>query len=512
MTGKWKWIGKLAATAVSVTMLTGLISACSGGGDQSAENRVLRIGVLYGEANNDSWVREQYTNTYEYTHPNIDIEFQFAVDYSASRFDNPNGENEKQPDTYEQLTKMLTGDNPVDVVIFDYNYLKRLTQDNLLKQLDPLITQDKFDISDYVPTVVDGIKAASGDNALYALTPTFNSSALYYNKTMFTEAGIDFPTDNMTWDQVFELARLLSKGEGGERQFGMTFNRWGSDGYYDMQTYSAPLGLKKWDDKLERMTVNEPGWQKVWETMTGLYKDHVVPTQEDMSLVYESMNKQNADGSYYSNPIGGDLFLLGRTAMTIGEYYYANEIKTTMDNASKIQDFKPFEWDVVTMPSHQEMPGVGNVYLSDLMGINVNAPNADDAWDFIKFTNSREWAELKSRNNYQLTARKEFIKPRDGLTFNINAFTSVKPIPPQSTDTEKQLREYPRLYEAEQPAYQLFQEVVQGTKTVEEALAQWETEGNKILTEIKNAPASPAEGELKPAADGGGTAEAVPVG
>lgn len=498
---------KAVMVLVSVMLLAGTLVACSGGSDPEADKKVLRIGVLYGGTDSESYTREQYTDTYEYTHPNLEIEFAFAVDYNATRFDNANSESATtQPDPYEELTKMLTGDNPVDVVIFGYDYLKRLTQDNLLKQLDPLLTQDKFDISDYVPTVIDGIKTASADGGIYALTPTFSSSALYYNKTMFTEAGVDLPTDGMTWDQALELARLVSKGEGDERQFGIAFNRWGSDGYYDMQTYSAPLGLKKWDDKLERMTVNEPGWHKVWETFAGLYQDHVLPTQEDLQSFYESMNKQNSDGSYYYNPIGSDLFLNNRVAMAVGEYYYTNEIKTTMDNASKIQDFKTFDWDVVTLPTHAEAPGIGNVYLSDLMAINANAQNSEDAWEFIKFTNSREWAELKSRSTNQLTARKEFIQPRGGLSFNINAFTSLKPIPPQSVDTNVQYQKNPRLYEAEQPAYNLLQEVAKDTKTVDEALLEWETEGNKILTEMKNNPTESDD------AAAGANAVAVPAG
>ncbi|QAY65449.1 ABC transporter substrate-binding protein [Paenibacillus protaetiae] len=495
---KGKQLGKWAAALVSVTLLAGVLSACSGGNDSSAEKRVLRIGVLYGSADNESYTRQQYTDTYEYTHKNIDIEIVSAIDYNDTRFETPDPNGVvKQPDPYEEMTKMLTGDNPVDVIIFGYDYLKRLTQDNMLKQLDPLIAQDKFDIADYVPTVIDGIKTA-GDNNIYALTPSFSSSALYYNKSMFTEAGVDFPTDGMTWDQVFDLARLVSKGDGEERQFGLTMNRWGSDAYSDLMTYSAPLGLKKWDDKLEKMTVNEPGWQAVWEKIAGIYKDHISPTQEDMQAFYNKLNQPNGDGSYYYNPIGNDLFLNGRVAMTIGEYNYTNEIKTTMDNASKIKDFKPFEWDVVTPPTHAEAPGVGNVYLSDLMGINANAQNADDAWDFIKFTNSKEWAELKSRSMTELSARQEFIKPRDGLNFNIKAFTTLKPIPPQSVDLNKQYMENPRLYEAEQPAYNLFQEVLQGTKTVPEALAAWETEGNKILTDIKNNPTGSGVGIAKP--------------
>src|SRR5690606_7027593 len=117
------------------------------------------------------------------------------------------------------------------------------------------ITQDKFDLSDYVPTVIEGIKAA-GDNSIYALTPTFTSSALYYNKKIFADRGVEPPTDKMSWNDVFAKARQLADGEGLDRTFGFSFNRWTSDGFSDVQNYSSALQLRTWDDKGDKMLVN----------------------------------------------------------------------------------------------------------------------------------------------------------------------------------------------------------------------------------------------------------------
>ncbi|WP_127531440.1 ABC transporter substrate-binding protein [Paenibacillus kobensis] len=480
------WLKRAAVTSVALTMVVPALAACSSGEkSNSNEKHVLRIGTLYGGKDQESYFRQQYTDMFEFSHPNIELEIVPAINQDDQRYQtyDPNEPQKEQPDPYLEYKKLLTGQNPVDVVIIDYNQLKRMIQDNLLQQLDPLIKQDKFDLTDYVPTVIDGIKQV-GDNSLFALSPTFGSSALFYNKKLFQEAGVTPPTDNMFWPDVIDLASRVAKGEGKDRKYGFMFNRWpGSNGVWDVQNYASALQLKMWDDKGEKMLVNNSSWEGAMNTVAKLYKDDITPDQDDINKVNESKN--NSNGGY--NPLDNDWFMSGRTAMVIAEYNYVNELNMANASADKIKDYKPIEWDVVTVPQFQEAAGIGgNMYLSQLMGINAQAQNADDAWEFIKFSNSRELAKLKSRSQYELTARKEFLKPADGSTnFNIAAFYSLKPIPPTSTDADALYRTKPGIWEAQNPGNDLFTEVVKGTKTAKEALAEWETKGNEILSKLE---------------------------
>ncbi|AJY76399.1 ABC transporter substrate-binding protein [Paenibacillus beijingensis] len=493
---------RTAAAGLALVMAGTLLSACSGSGNSTAERHVLRIGMVYGSDDSESYFRQQFTDTFEYTHPNIDLEIVSAVNYNDQMFNQPSdGTPAKQPDPYEKLKELLTGTNPVDVIVFDYNLLQRMTRDNLLKQLDPLIAQDKFDLSDYVPTVIDGIKDA-GDNNIYALTPTFSGSALFYNKKIFQDAGVTPPTDGMQWPEVFNLARQMTKGSGENKIFGFAFNRWSSDGYSDTQQYAAPLQLKMYDDKGETMLVDTPKWNNVWTTIAGLYKDKIVPGFEDVNKINESLQKAmgGTNGNYY-NPFQGDLFITGHQAMVIADYGYINQLKLAKDNSSKIKGFTVPDWDVVTVPTHSEAPGIGmSSYLGQLMGINSKALNSDDAWEFIKFLNSKEWAKLKSRSMYEIPARKEFIKPIDGMTYNIQAFYSLKPIPPASMELENIGREKPGIYQIYSIGSELFQQVVQGNKTVDQALKEFSTRGNTLLQKLKTNP----NGDMGGPAEGGG--------
>ncbi|MFC4103879.1 ABC transporter substrate-binding protein [Paenibacillus xanthanilyticus] len=478
------WGARMRKTAVlglSLTLMGSALAACSKGSDTSAEKRVLRIGFLYSSQDSEQYLRQQYTDSYELMHPELDIQIVSALNYDDQRFQEQPDPSKPvaQPDPYEKLKEMLNGTNPVDVVVLDSsgtNYLKRLVQDNMLKQLDTIIQEKEFDIDDYVPTVINGIKEA-GDNGIYALTPTFNSAALYYNKKIFADAGVEVPKDGMMWDDVFADAKRLAKGEGAKRVFGLQMNRWGGDAFNDMQQYYLPaLQLKMFDDKGEKMTVTGPQWEKIFNTFAPLYKDKIIPTGQDM------YDNGATDGKQVWNPYQGDLFINGRAAMTVAGYDYITELTRAKEQNAKNSKVPSVDWGVVTIPQHTENPGYGSaINLSALMGINTKAANADDAWEFISFNNSKEWAKLKSRSTYELIARKSMIKPRDGHDYNVEAFYTLKPVPPTSLDLEKLYREKPGIYEAQYLGNQSLQQVIEGKMSVQQALKDWETKGNEAL-------------------------------
>lgn len=481
-----KWI----ITGMALSLLIPLLAACNTNKENDADVRhTLRIGTMYGSKQDEYNFRQQFTDMFEFTHGNIDIEVVPAIDYSEMQFQDQSKEQE-QVNPLEKVKAIMSGTNPVDVMIFDMSVLSQLVNENLLKQLDPLLKEDEIDTNEFVPTVIEGIKEQGG-GFLYALTPMFTPSALYYNKKLFSKAGVTPPTDDMSWDDVFLKAKQMTSGTGKDAVFGFSFNQWGAgDGFYDMQNFAAPLQLKMFDDKAELMTVNTPQWEALWKKMSDLHKDHITPRQEDMNY------DQPMDDKAMYNPFQGRLFLNGRIAMSVGDYNLINEIQQMNDNADKLK-IDPLEWDVVTMPFHIGHEGVGgSIYLNQLSGINAKAANPDDAWEFVKFMNGKEWAKLKSRSTYEMSARKEFIKVRDGMSYNVDAFTKLKPAPQQQSSFKEQelYREKPNLYMVNDLGQRAFSEVIEGTKSVKEALEQWETKGNDLLQKIKTNPKGQIEG------------------
>lgn len=488
-------IRRWAMISLAVSLFIPILAACnSGNADDPDNKRTLRIGTLYGSRSDETYFRQQYTDMFEYSHQGIEIEIVPAIDWNTQQFESMD-ENGRwiQPDQLAKTKEIMEGTNPVDVMIFDINLLGPLVNENLLKQLDPLLQEDKIDVNAFVPSVIDTIRE-EGNNNIYALTPTFMPSALYYNKKLFAEAGVTPPQDDMSWTEVFNIARQMTKGTGKDAIYGFSFSQWGGSGeqWWDVQNYAAPLNLKMYDATAEKMTINTPQWKNLWETIYKLYEDHIVPHQQDMQAFYE----QPADGKYRYNPYQGQLFLNGHVAMTVGNYGMINDIIQMNENADKLEVDK-LDWDVVTVPYHESVPGVGAVTsFSSLAGINANAKNVDDAWEFVKFMNSEEAAKFKSRSTYELSSRTEFIKPREGMSYNIDAFTKMKPAPqPNSSPAEQRLlQERPNLSMIQDVVSQVYNTIFQGQRTVDEALQFLETKGNDLLQKIKANPSGQIEG------------------
>ncbi len=486
-----KYVKKTVAVSLCVGLMAPTLVACtkSGSGDSKTE-KVLRIATSMGYGGDNEYIRQRFTELFEFANPNIKLEFISTSDDRYMYGGRPDPK-EKPQDPMEKLKEVMTGDNPPDVVMVGYDQLPELINNNMLKQLDQDIAKDKFDTSDIVPAVIEGIKKV-GSGKIYALAPTFYSSALIYNKKLFDEAGVQYPTDKMTWDQTFDLARRLAKGEGENRKYGFSFAPYnmGDDIFYASRTYTAALDLKVFDDKGEKMTVDSDQWENVWKTMLQLKTEKILPEPIDFS-------KRRSGPNEDFNPFMDDDFLSGRVAMSIISYGQISQYTNVMKNAANIKGITPFEWDVVTMPVHQEAPEYGgNIDLDGLMGINAKAQNAEDAWKFIKFINGEDWARLKATTTHNLVSRQKYIKPKDGAEFNIKAFTTLLPAPGLDY---KIYREKPALHDVERLGSQKFQQVLQNKLQVRDALKQWQTEGDAMLQKIKENPNAP----LDPMTQGG---------
>lgn len=477
-----RWGFTLLTVTLVLTMMISMLAAC-GSKDEvvPGQERVLRIGLPYG-SDNDEYFRQQWTDMFEITHKGVRIELVPVVD-GSERYDN-SGDQKKQPDRNEAMKKLLNSANPVDVIVTDSYQFRRFVEEGLLKQLDPLIQRDKLDLADFVPAVMDGLKTM-GDNNLYGLTPTFTSNTLFFNRKLFHDAGVTPPTDNMTWDQIFSLAASVSTGEGADRKYGFAFDRYnGGELFSDMMTnYVAPLNLRMYDDKAEKMTVNTPHWERIWTTVSDLAVKKIVPPANGNGMLVSTPE----DGSPFSH----DNFLSGRVAMVLADYVYMNsELSDAMKNADKIKGFNKFDWDVVTVPSHPEAPGVsGGLQLYNIFAINQKAANPDDAWEFVKSVNNEDWAKLRSRSNWEMVSRQKYIKPKDGSNINIGAFYKMKPVLPTKLDMINLVGNN-TYWQILNFGNELLRQVVDKKKSVADALKEWELKGNQMLIQLKKNPSA----------------------
>ena len=116
------------------------------------------------------------------------------------------------------------------------------------------------------------------DGKIYAVPKDRDSIALWYNKTMFDEAGLAYPDDTWTWDDYYDAAVKLTKEDGS--QYGTAMNPSNNqDGWYNI-VYSMGGEIITPDKK--KSGLDEANTLKALEYVNKLQKD-AMPSPEVMS-------------------------------------------------------------------------------------------------------------------------------------------------------------------------------------------------------------------------------------
>lgn len=89
--------------------------------------------------------------------------------------------------------------------------------------LDPLVATNKYDLKRFDPVFIQEMVNAGRTGELYGLpVPPYFPLVLYYNKNLFDQFGVPYPNDGMSWDDIYELAKKLTRNEGGQQYRGFS--------------------------------------------------------------------------------------------------------------------------------------------------------------------------------------------------------------------------------------------------------------------------------------------------
>lgn len=71
------------------------------------------------------------------------------------------------------------------------------------------------------------LEAAKVDGVLVGMPYEFNNIVLYYNKDLFDEAGLEYPNEDWTWEDMLVAGKALTKADGS--QYGLFWNQFEDD-------------------------------------------------------------------------------------------------------------------------------------------------------------------------------------------------------------------------------------------------------------------------------------------
>lgn len=109
----------------------------------------------------------------------------------------------------DKFTTSALGGTPPDVIDLDTTWVSTAAGKGLLQPLDDLMKQ--VDVADISPAP---LSAGKFKGVQYALPARGGPEVFYYNKTVFDRAGVPYPTDSWTHDDLVTIAQKLTiKGE-----------------------------------------------------------------------------------------------------------------------------------------------------------------------------------------------------------------------------------------------------------------------------------------------------------
>ncbi len=124
------------------------------------------------------------------------------------------------------------GDLP-DVFWMHSNTAQMYMENDILLKLNDYISADSsIDMGKYYEGVKNLYTRADGN--VYALPKDHDTIALLYNKAIFDQYGVAYPTDEWTYEDMYEAAKAIYEGSNGDI-YGMAMNTSNNqDGWYNL--------------------------------------------------------------------------------------------------------------------------------------------------------------------------------------------------------------------------------------------------------------------------------------
>lgn len=186
-----KTLTKIAAMLMAFVLMASLLSGCgnnSNAGKTLDENGnvVIRVSIPDGSIS-----RQASDLLSEFLKANSGIVFK------------------EEPIVGDYTTKLITqasaGTAPDLIWVSDIN-TRLLASKGLLTPLEDYYEQNNFDPSDVYESM---LRCGQYGNTQYMIPRDYDHVVTYYNKSIFKEAGVDFPKDGWTWEDFLATASKI---------------------------------------------------------------------------------------------------------------------------------------------------------------------------------------------------------------------------------------------------------------------------------------------------------------
>lgn len=249
--------------------------------------------------------------------------------------------------TNEAVEKLLAAGTPPDIVLVSNPSFNTLLDADYPEDLTAMIAENKIDLSRIESSVVAEIKKLGNEKHFYGIPFSMNYGAMVYNKNIFDKFGVTYPKDGMNWNEVLDLAKKLTRTDGGVNYIGVIPP--------DIRSMFWQYNLPIVDMKTMKASMSTDGHKQVFSLLKEFYS---IPGYM-MGAKYE---------------LSPDLFYKEqRVAMFPG---WSGGINSSFRNAGTKD---AFNWDVTTFPTYADRPSLGAQTDFHMAVVNKSGKNKEAA-------------------------------------------------------------------------------------------------------------------------------------
>lgn len=325
---------RLVQKLVAAFLMLSLAAACGGAGsDRDAATVVV---ALPNDTPGDIKARRELASLFEKEHPGIPVEILLV----------PSGGYQ------EKVITMIAGGKPPDIFVSGEVLIPVLVDKNYATDLTSFVEKDDYDLSGFYPQIIDGL---TFENKLVGLTDNWDTQVMYYNKSLFDEAGVDYPNKNWTWEDFLAAARAITRGEGADKVFGAAYETWFAPLYDQIWSFGGDIFTPDGTS----CALDSPQSVAAIQSLADLFEEGLAPGPTQMGQMGQDAFQ---------------LFLAGRAAMMIGSGRWA---------AYELAAAEGLDWAMAPRPIGPAERS--NFFHLSMFVIASTSENPEEAWEFLKF-------------------------------------------------------------------------------------------------------------------------------
>lgn len=352
-----------------------------------------------------------------------------------------------------KVAELLTAGQTIDIMFASIGATPAHLMENKLEyDITPQIKKYNYNLNHLEPTMVDTARQLAGGSGMYGLPVYVPPSATYYNKDIFDKFGVAYPKSGITWDQMFELTKSLTRSDGG-----VDFTGFGSS--YGHMAFMNQLSIPLIKTETKKAALDDERWKLFVDNLTRFYK-----------LPGYAHIKSNQ----ISEPNERNRFFKDRT---VGMFLAL----TALHNAKEIGDLN---WDLAPFPVFKDKPDVGPQAYPTYFYVTSMSKHKDQAFEVIAYLTTEEYQAQPIKDGKFLTSlNNKALRQTFGQNNPMYAGKNVKAFQPDKYAPAGSVNKYNGTHNAEFNT--IIRDVVFNNKDANTALREAAERINKKIEEAE---------------------------